>query len=73
MLFRIKMVIKLLASYLLLKLELSLNETCKTPRRTISAKTLISSSLVKVETNKEILPNGRFRKNFRNSEQTLQQ
>ena len=52
------MAAKLLTSQLHLKLELTHNETCRTLRLEIAAKTLmtLSSSLVKVDDNREIIP-----------------
>ena len=53
-LFCIKVVVKLIATYLPLKLVV-FNETCKMPRPEIAAKTLmnLSSSMIKVESNRE--------------------
>ena len=63
------MAANLLMSQLLLRLELMHNETCKTSRLKIATKTLmnLSSSLIKVKYNREILSHESFRKSFRKS------
>ena len=63
------MTAKLLTSQLFLKLELMLNETCKTSTLKNAAKILmnLSSSLMKVKYNREMFPHESFRKPFRKS------
>ena len=71
--FALKFWPKTIAAYLLLKIELCLNGTCKTSKPKITSKIVInlSSSLIKVEYKKEIFLHESFCKSFRNSWQTF--
>ena len=64
-----KLAVKLIAIYLLLKLQLLFNENYKTSRIKIAAKTVMNlpSSLMKVKYNRGIFSHESFRKSFKKS------